>query len=85
VNALPIEGTHAVVSGAGHGIGAAITNIVARTRKSEAGARAALTARNPQGRMNRPDEVANTVVWLCGEGAASITGQAIAVAGGEIR
>jgi NAD(P)-dependent dehydrogenase (short-subunit alcohol dehydrogenase family) len=85
VNALPREGTHAVVTGAGHGIGAAITNIVVRTRKSEAGARAALTARNPQGRVTRPDEVANNVAWLCGEGAASITGQATAVAGGEIR
>jgi NAD(P)-dependent dehydrogenase (short-subunit alcohol dehydrogenase family) len=29
-------------------------------------------------------EVANAVLWLCGEGAGAITGQAIAVAGGEI-
>jgi 3-hydroxybutyrate dehydrogenase len=85
VHALPLEGTHAVVTGSGRRIGAAITNIVAKTGESEADACGALTARNPKGRMNRPDEVANTVVWLCGEGAASVTGQAIAVAGGEIR
>jgi NAD(P)-dependent dehydrogenase (short-subunit alcohol dehydrogenase family) len=63
----------------------AVANIVAKTGKSEADARAALTARNPQGRMIRPDEVASTVLWLCSSGAASVTGQAIAIAGGEIQ
>ena len=32
----------------------------------------------------QPDEVANAVLWLCGAGASAITGQAIAVAGGEV-
>jgi NAD(P)-dependent dehydrogenase (short-subunit alcohol dehydrogenase family) len=63
----------------------AVANIVAKTGKSEADARAALTARNPQGRMIRPEEIASTVLWLCSDGAASITGQAITVAGGEIQ
>jgi NAD(P)-dependent dehydrogenase (short-subunit alcohol dehydrogenase family) len=31
-----------------------------------------------------PQEVADAVLWLCGQGASAITGQAIAVAGGEI-
>ena len=31
-----------------------------------------------------PAEVADAVLWLCGEGAGAITGQAIAVAGGEV-
>jgi NAD(P)-dependent dehydrogenase (short-subunit alcohol dehydrogenase family) len=31
-----------------------------------------------------PAEVADTVLWLCGEGAGAITGQTIAIAGGEI-
>jgi NAD(P)-dependent dehydrogenase (short-subunit alcohol dehydrogenase family) len=31
-----------------------------------------------------PEEVADSVLWLCGEGASAITGQAIAVAGGEL-
>jgi len=39
---------------------------------------------NPQGRLINPSEVAEAVLWLCSEGARSVTGQAIAVAGGEI-
>jgi len=39
---------------------------------------------NPQGRLIRAEEVAETVAWLCGPQTDSITGQAIAVAGGEI-
>ncbi|MBP0614571.1 SDR family NAD(P)-dependent oxidoreductase [Jiella mangrovi] len=39
---------------------------------------------NPLGRLIRPDEVADCVVWLAGNGAGAITGQAISVAGGEI-
>jgi NAD(P)-dependent dehydrogenase (short-subunit alcohol dehydrogenase family) len=35
-------------------------------------------------RLVQPDEVANAVLWLAGLGAASITGQAIAVCGGEV-
>lgn len=45
---------------------------------------AELVKNNPQGRLIKPEEVAETVLWLCGENSASITGQAIAVAGGEI-
>jgi NAD(P)-dependent dehydrogenase (short-subunit alcohol dehydrogenase family) len=62
----------------------AVANIVSKTGKSEAEARAALVARNPQGRMIQPDEVASAVLWLCLPGSGSITGQAIAVAGGEV-
>ena len=62
----------------------AVANIVAKTGKSESEARAALVARNPQGRMVQPEEVANAVLWLCLPGSGSITGQAIAVAGGEV-
>ncbi|MGH7462592.1 MAG: SDR family NAD(P)-dependent oxidoreductase, partial [Longimicrobiales bacterium] len=38
----------------------------------------------PIGRLIRPEEVAHAVVWLCSTEAAAITGQAIAVAGGEV-
>jgi NAD(P)-dependent dehydrogenase (short-subunit alcohol dehydrogenase family) len=38
----------------------------------------------PLGRLIRPEEVAHTVLWLCSPEAAAITGQAIAVAGGEV-
>ncbi len=55
-----------------------------KTGKTEAEARAALVARNPQGRMIQPDEVAAAVVWLCLPASASVTGQALALAGGEV-
>jgi NAD(P)-dependent dehydrogenase (short-subunit alcohol dehydrogenase family) len=32
----------------------------------------------------QPDEVAQAVLWLCRRESSSITGQAIAVAGGEV-
>ena len=62
----------------------AVANIVAKTGKSEADARAALTANNPQGRMIQPEEVANAVLWLCAPGAESVNGQAISLTGGEV-
>ena len=46
-------------------------------------ARALLAATNPQGRLVQPDEVAAAVLWLCGDSAGSITGQAISISGGE--
>lgn len=61
-----------------------ITNIVAKTGRTPAEARAELAARNPQKRLILPDEVANAVLWLCLPGSEAITGQAIAVAGGEV-
>lgn len=62
----------------------AVANIQAKTGRDEAAATAALVARNPQGRLIQPEEVAQVVTWLCSPGAASITGQSIAVAGGEV-
>ena len=62
----------------------AVVNIVAKTGKTEDEARAALISRNPQQRLVRPEEVANAVLWLCLPGSEAITGQTIAVAGGEL-
>ena len=62
----------------------AIDNIVAKTKRSREEARATLAASNPQRRLVRPEEIADAVIWLASAGAASITGQAIAVAGGEV-
>jgi NAD(P)-dependent dehydrogenase (short-subunit alcohol dehydrogenase family) len=55
-----------------------------KTGRSREQAVTELSRHNPQGRLVTPQEVADTVLWLCGEGASAITGQAIAVAGGEI-
>jgi 3-hydroxybutyrate dehydrogenase len=61
-----------------------IDNIMKKTGRNHEQAVAELAKHNPQGRLITPAEVADTVLWLCGEGSGSITGQAIAVAGGEI-
>jgi NAD(P)-dependent dehydrogenase (short-subunit alcohol dehydrogenase family) len=60
-----------------------VQRIVGKTGRSAAEARASLASSNPQGRFIQPEEVAATVLWLCSDGAASITGQAISVSGGE--
>ena len=62
----------------------AVANLQEKTGRGEAEARTALTRFNPQGRLVTPAEVAATVVWLCLPESSSITGQAIAVAGGEV-
>ena len=62
----------------------AIANIAAVTGRSEEETLAEFVEHNPQKRLVTPGEVADTVLWLCGENSRSINGQAIAVAGGEI-
>ncbi|MGH8168179.1 MAG: SDR family NAD(P)-dependent oxidoreductase [Woeseiaceae bacterium] len=61
-----------------------LDNIMASTGRNREDAMAELLKVNPQGRLVKPGEVADAVFWLCGPNAASITGQAIAVAGGEV-
>ena len=61
-----------------------IDNIMKKTGRTHDQAVADLARQNPQGRLVSPAEVADTVLWLCGEGAGAINGQAIAVAGGEV-
>lgn len=58
--------------------------IMQKTGRSQAEALKELTKHNPQGRLVTPEEVADTVLWLASPSARSITGQAIAVAGGEV-
>ncbi|RWA58707.1 SDR family NAD(P)-dependent oxidoreductase [Mesorhizobium sp.] len=60
-----------------------IQRIVDKTGRAADEARASLAATNPQGRFIQPEEVAEAVLWLCGDAARSITGQAISVSGGE--
>ena len=60
----------------------AIAGIVSKTGRTEADAMQHFTESNPQGRLVEAVEVASTVSWLCSEGAASVTGQAIAIDGG---
>jgi len=65
-------------------VAGSVENIMGKTGRSREQTIADLVRHNPQGRLITPQEVADTVLWLCGEGASAVTGQAIAVAGGEI-
>ena len=42
----------------------------------------ALAEASPMGRIGHPEEIASAVVWMCGNTASYLTGQAIAVDGG---
>jgi len=88
--ALELASTHVTVNAVCPGftdtdlVSASIENIVKKTGRSREQALAEFARHNPQGRLINPAEVADAVLWLCGEKASAVTGQAIAVAGGEI-
>lgn len=63
---------------------AAAGKISAKTGRSTEESRAALAKDNAHGRLIAPEEVAQTVLWLCSPGASSVNGQAVAVTGGPL-
>jgi NAD(P)-dependent dehydrogenase (short-subunit alcohol dehydrogenase family) len=60
-----------------------VARIAARTGRLTGDVLQHFTKDNPLGRLIAPAEVADTVVWLCGDGAGAVNGQAIAISGGE--
>lgn len=60
------------------------TEMVERFAGGQPEAEAALVASEPVGRMGRPEEIADAVVWLCSSRSSFVTGQAIAVDGGFV-
>ena len=61
----------------------AVENVIAKTGRTREQALAEILKSNPQGRLVEPEEVADAVIWLCQQ--QSVTGQAIAVDGGEVQ
>src|SRR3954449_6642673 len=45
--------------------------------------RAKVISEEPIGRMGKPEEIANTVLWLCSEGAGFVVGHALVADGGQ--
>ena len=63
---------------------ASVDRIVAQTGRRPEEALESLVSFNPQGRLIQPGEVADAVLFLCRRSSASITGQVLSVAGGEV-
>jgi NAD(P)-dependent dehydrogenase (short-subunit alcohol dehydrogenase family) len=62
----------------------AVANVMDTRKVSADEARALLAKASLRRTLITPEEVADTVVWLCSPAATAITGQAIAVASGEV-
>ncbi len=62
----------------------AAATISAKTGQDVRHARAALARMNPLNRLIAPQEVAEVVAYLCGAHSDPITGQSLAIAGGEV-
>jgi NAD(P)-dependent dehydrogenase (short-subunit alcohol dehydrogenase family) len=60
------------------------TPMIDRFAHGEAQLQQQLIAGEPVGRLGRPEEVAEAVVWLCSDAASFVTGQPIAIDGGWV-
>jgi len=60
------------------------TEMAERLLRDNQSVEGAITALHPMGRLGTPEEVADTVVWLCSDASSFVTGQAIAVDGGYV-
>lgn len=60
-----------------------IRRVMEKTGRTEDEARRGFMESNPNHRLVQPEEVAAAVMWLVSDAAASVTGQPIAIAGGD--
>jgi NAD(P)-dependent dehydrogenase (short-subunit alcohol dehydrogenase family) len=64
--------------------GVIYTPMAERLLKDNKDTESKVTSLHPLGRLGTPDEVAETVVWLCSDSSSFVTGQALAVDGGFV-
>ncbi|MDI1303169.1 MAG: glucose 1-dehydrogenase [bacterium] len=64
--------------------GAIKTEMIDRITQKDPATEKQFAAMHPMNRMGTPQEIADTVVWLCSSQASFITGQALAVDGGMV-
>lgn len=64
--------------------GAVASPMTDRLMAREPGRREMYMAMQPVGRFGTPDEIAETVVWLCSDAASFVTGHAMPVDGGYV-
>jgi NAD(P)-dependent dehydrogenase (short-subunit alcohol dehydrogenase family) len=62
--------------------GAILTPMLERFMASSPEARATVVASEPIGRIGKPEEIAECVLWLCSDASSFVTGQALAADGG---
>ncbi len=60
------------------------TEMITRFTGGNEAAVGQLLQTEPVGRLGKPEEIADAVIWLCSERASFVTGQAIAVDGGFV-
>ena len=60
------------------------TPMVERILAGDPEVEAQFTALEPMGRMGRPEEIADTVLWLCSDRASFVTGHALVADGGLV-
>jgi NAD(P)-dependent dehydrogenase (short-subunit alcohol dehydrogenase family) len=60
------------------------TPLIAEALTSNPEMEAQIIARHPVGRMGRPEEIAEAVVWLCSAAASFVTGHTMTVDGGYV-
>ena len=61
-----------------------MASIAARTGQTEDEARAYMASGNRHQKLLQPEEVSAAAMWLCGPGSQSISGQEIAISGGQV-
>jgi NAD(P)-dependent dehydrogenase (short-subunit alcohol dehydrogenase family) len=60
------------------------TPLIEEALSSNPALEAQIVARHPVGRMGRPEEIAEAVVWLCSDAASFVTGHTMTIDGGYV-